>query len=173
MYICIPVSEFLGLCVHIEPRWQNFPNAIAEFTANSHVPVQGARGLHLWLFSTCENSSRSFTWQRVAFIKELLVPSDFSVTVTLGRLKFLVPQFLSYLYDYCKEHPNIPVWNYVIYIHSVFCFWYTSVCCVATLIVNASDEYFCYIYLHIFWERVACPEGHQSDEIILSKRQTT
>lgn len=60
--------------------------------------------------------------KRDASVKELLVLSNFSVTVTLGRLKFLVPQFFCGLYDYDKEHPNIPVWSYVIYIHSILCF---------------------------------------------------
>lgn len=180
IYVHTHVRVFRSLHTHrhthttvvAEKEWQLPKRQSGVYCQLLVSQLQGVIELHLWLFSTGENSSRSFTWQRVAFVKELLVLSDFSVTVSLGRLKFLVPHFLCYLYDYDKEHPNIPVWSYVIYIHSIFCFWYISVCCVATFNINASDEYFCYIYLHIFWERVSCPKGHKCDEIILSKRET-
>lgn len=139
-YICMPIAEF---CVFTVTHRQTH----TLYKSRATFKVDGAVGLHLWLFSTGENSSRSFIWQRVAFLKELLVLSDFSVTMTFGRLKFLLPYFLCYLYDYDKEDPNIPVWSYVIYIHSIFYFWYTPVCGVATFNISASDEYLFLLYL--------------------------
>lgn len=75
LYICIYIyiSAYLWH-VHtttvVAKKEQQLPKCQSSIYCELFMSqVQGAVGLRLWLFSTAKNSSRSFTWERVAFFR--------------------------------------------------------------------------------------------------------
>lgn len=117
-------------------------------------------------FSTGKNSSRSFTWERVALFRNYWFWVIFLSLWPFKKWKFWCLIFCATFMVIIKSL-NIAIWGYITQMHSKFSFWYTTICCVA-FSINPFNEYFSCICLPVFWEELACPKGSKSDVIALS-----